>query len=78
MRTAMYVCSICHRRVCATEHLLLTWTTCQVCKKATECVECAPRKMEDFNPRSSVRNYVVEMYRHTGLVDYPKKKKEGP
>lgn len=72
----MYVCPPCHRKVCVSEHLLLTWAPCSACGRTAECVDCDGAKLVvRAGPNwESARKWCVQMYLHVGRVEYPKTK----
>lgn len=77
----MYVCGACHRGVCSGSHVLVSFGPCELCRKETELVDCVAghpvtaeeiRKREES--RESFRKVNRMMYRHTELLEYPRKK----
>jgi hypothetical protein len=72
----MFVCNYCHRKICSTDHLLVTYTLCQVCQKKAECVDCVagrPANPTDERTAETVREWNVHMYRNVKRLRYPKK-----
>jgi hypothetical protein len=72
----MFVCNICHRKICHTDHLLVTWTLCQVCLKDAECVDCIvgrPTDPTDEKTSARTRAWNMHMYRNVKRVHYPNK-----
>lgn len=73
----MYVCTVCHRKLCNMNHILFTWAPCGVCGKNTECVDCVMSRSVDppaHGASLAVRKINVWMYRNVKEIEYPRKK----
>ena len=78
----MVVCESCHRKICSGSHVMVSFGPCELCRLEAECFDCiashpvtAEEIRKDEERRTSTRVAVVRMYRHTGLLKYPRDKK---
>jgi hypothetical protein len=73
----MYVCEVCHRRLCSMNHVVLTYAPCELCRRNAECVDCfsvGPLTREELEAQSKNKEILIGMYKHTKEVYYPRRK----
>jgi hypothetical protein len=72
----MYVCSGCHRKVCAMQHVILTWASCELCQRTADCVDCFTGRPDprDEKQRTPINKWLISLYRHVKQIEYPRKK----
>jgi hypothetical protein len=62
----MFVCDRCHRQACLVMHVMITYTSCKVCRKETECVDCS------FVRIPQPMKWEIKMYLHRDQIEYPR------
>lgn len=75
----MFVCQVCHPKLCSFHHVIVTFAPCEFCRIEAECVDCvssAPVTKAELEAQIDGKAWSIEMYRHAKLVKYPRKPKE--
>jgi hypothetical protein len=73
----MYVCEVCHRKLCSMNHVVLTYAACELCQRNAECVDCvssSPMTAAEIEAQNKNKEIIIGIYKHTKEVYYPRRK----
>lgn len=75
----MFVCEVCHKKLCSTQHMTFTYGPCELCRKEAECFDCVastPITKEELEAAARAadhwRKHSRAVYLNTRQLKYPK------
>jgi len=75
----MYVCEVCHRKLCSYHHVVVTFGPCELCRQNAECFDCvssAPVTKAEIQAQTDRKAWDIAIYRNVKQVKYTREKKE--